>query len=89
MKNFLLKAKSHLLKFGLAYFWVLWGVVSILLLVRTINKEDAQRVREINIARQETAELRGKIQNHLIAEHFYDKPAKEVLPVLKDFGIGL
>jgi hypothetical protein len=37
----------------------------------------------------EIAELRSKINNHLIAEGFYEKPAKEVLPVMKGFGIGL
>lgn len=36
----------------------------------------------------EISELRRKIDNHLIAERFYDKPAKDVIPVLKDFGIS-
>ena len=89
MKNFLLKAKSHLLKFGLVYFWVIWGSFSTLLIFQSIAKDNARRDAEINMARQEIAEIRSKIQNHLIAERFYDKPAKEVLPVLKDFGIGL
>lgn len=38
---------------------------------------------------EEIVELRRKINNHLIAENFYEKPAKDVLPVMKEFGIGL
>ena len=37
----------------------------------------------------ELVELRRKINNHLMAESFYDKPAKDVIPVMKDFGIDL
>jgi hypothetical protein len=37
----------------------------------------------------ELVELRNKINNHLMAESFYDKPAKDVIPVMKDFGIDL
>jgi hypothetical protein len=37
----------------------------------------------------ELVELRNKINNHLMAESFYDKPAKVVIPVMKDFGIDL
>ena len=38
---------------------------------------------------EEIVELRRKINNHLIAENFYEKPAKDVLPVMKEFGIRL
>ena len=55
------------------------------LLVKVNNNQEAK----LQAARQETADLRDKINNHLIAEGFYNKPAKEVLPVMKEFGIGL
>jgi hypothetical protein len=54
-------------------------------LISVNNKEQAK----LKAARQETVELREKINNHLIAEGFYNRPAKEVLPIMKEFGIGL
>jgi hypothetical protein len=54
-------------------------------IVRSVEKNEAK----LQAAHQETADLREKINNHLIAEGFYNKPAKEVLPVMKEFGIGL
>jgi hypothetical protein len=54
-------------------------------LININHSEEAK----LKAARQETAELREKINNHLIAEGFYNKPAKDVLPVMKEFGIGL
>jgi hypothetical protein len=45
-----------------------------------------------NQLKQKDAEifaLRSKINNHLIAEGFYEKPAKYVLPIMKSFGIDL
>ena len=44
---------------------------------------------KLNQKNEEIVELRRKINNHLIAENFYEKPAKDVLPVMKEFGIGL
>jgi ribosomal protein S8 len=52
----------------------------------SINNEQEAKLKA---ARQETVELREKINNHLIAEGFYNKPAKEVLPIMKEFGIQL
>lgn len=43
---------------------------------------------ELAQAKQETASLRSQITNHLLAENFFDKPAKEVMPVVKRFGIN-
>jgi len=38
---------------------------------------------------QEISSLRRKINNYFIADGLYDRPAREVLPLIKDFGIGL
>jgi hypothetical protein len=35
----------------------------------------------------EIADLRKKVDNHLIANKFYLRPASEVVPVLQEFGI--
>jgi hypothetical protein len=89
MKNFLTTIWNHVKKHGWAYFWVVWFGFSTYNLsgaiVRSIEKNEAK----LQAAHQETADLREKINNHLIAEGFYNKPAKEVLPVMKEFGIGL
>ena len=89
MKNFLKTIWNHVKKHGWAYFWAVWFGFSTYNLsgaiVRSVEKNEAK----LQAAHQETADLREKINNHLIAEGFYNKPAKEVLPVMKEFGIGL
>lgn len=89
MKNFLTKIWNHLKKHGWAYFWGVWVSFSGYNLSIAINHSIAKNEATLKAARQETADLREKINNHLIAEGFYNKPAKEVLPVMKEFGIGL
>ena len=89
MKNFLTTIWNHVKKHGWAYFWGVWVSFSGYNLTNAISHSIAKNEAKIQAAQQETESLRAKIQNHLIAEKFYDKPAKEVLPVLKDFGIGL
>ena len=89
MKNILLKVWNHVKQNYSAIFWPLWVGFAVYnignLLVKVNNNQEAK----LQAARQETADLRDKINNHLIAEGFYNKPAKEVLPVMKEFGIGL
>jgi len=89
MKNILLKVWNHVKQNYSAIFWSLWAGFAVYnignLLVKVNNNQEAK----LQAARQETADLRDKINNHLIAEGFYNKPAKEVLPVMKEFGIGL
>ena len=89
MKNILLKVWNHVKQNSSAIFWSLWVGFAVYnignLLVKVNNNQEAK----LQAARQETADLRDKINNHLIAEGFYNKPAKEVLPVMKEFGIGL
>ena len=89
MKNILLKVWNHVKQNTGALLWSLWFGFCFWnlgnLLVKISNNQEAK----LKAARQETADLREKINNHLIAEGFYNKPAKEVLPVMKDFGIGL
>lgn len=53
-----------------------------------ITNMKAEHNRSLQKKDLEISELRRKIDNHLIAERFYDKPAKDVIPVLKDFGIS-
>jgi hypothetical protein len=89
MKNILLKVWNHVKQNYSAIFWSLWVGFAVYnignLLVKVNNNQEAK----LQAARQETADFRDKINNHLIAEGFYNKPAKEVLPVMKEFGIGL
>lgn len=89
MKNILLKVWNHVKQNYSAIFWSLWVGFAVYnignLLVKVNNNQEAK----LQAAHQETADLREKINNHLIAEGFYNKPAKEVLPVMKEFGIGL
>ena len=89
MKNILLKVWNHVKQNAGSIFWAVWVGFAVYnignLLVKVNNNQEAK----LKAARQETADLREKINNHLIAEGFYNKPAKEVLPVMKDFGIGL
>jgi hypothetical protein len=89
MKNILLKVWNHVKQNYSAIFWSLWVGFAVYnignLLVKVNNNQEAK----LQAARQETADLRDKINNHLIAEGFYNKPAKEVLPTMKEFGIGL
>ena len=89
MKNILLKVWNHVKQNSSAIFWSLWAGFCVWnfgnLLININHSEEAK----LKAARQENAELREKINNHLIAEGFYNKPAKDVLPVMKEFGIGL
>ena len=89
MKNILLKVWNHVKQNAGSIFWAVWAGFCVWnfgnLLLKINQKEEAQ----IKAAQQETIELREKINNHLIAEGFYNKPAKEVLPVMKEFGIEL
>ena len=72
------------LMFGAAFAgFILYNLSNVLI---SINNEQEAKLKA---ARQETVELREKINNHLIAEGFYNKPAKEVLPIMKEFGIQL
>jgi len=54
-----------------------------------VSLQNRMHESKLNQKNEELIELRRKINNHLIAENFYDKPAKEVLPVMKSFGIDL
>ncbi len=54
-----------------------------------VSLQNRMHESKLNQKNEELVELRRKINNHLIAENFYDKPAKEVLPVMKSFGIDL
>ena len=67
----------------------MWFGVSTYNITNIVIKANDRQEAQLKAARQETAELREKINNHLIAEGFYNKPAKDVLPVMKEFGIGL
>lgn len=89
MKDNLIKVWNHVKKHGWAYFWVMWLGVSTYNITNIVIKVNDRQEAQLKAARQETAELREKINNHLIAEGFYNKPAKDVLPVMKEFGIGL
>ncbi len=89
MKDNLIKVWNHVKKHGWAYFWVMWFGVSTYNITNIVIKVNDRQEVQLKAARQETAELREKINNHLIAEGFYNKPAKDVLPVMKEFGIGL
>lgn len=89
MKNFLTKIWNHVKKHGWAYFWVVWFSFSTYNLSMAVSRSIEKNEARLQAAHKETADLREKINNHLIAEGFYNKPAKEVLPVMKEFGIGL
>ncbi len=89
MKNFLTTTWNHVKKFGWPYFLAVWFGFSAYNLSKAILHSIEKNEARIQAAHQETADLREKINNHLVAEGFYNKPAKEVLPVMKEFGIGL
>lgn len=89
MKNILLTVWNHVKKNAGSLFWALWAGFALWNLGNLFIKINHNEEAKLKAARQETADLREKINNHLIAEGFYNKPAKEVLPVMKDFGIGL
>ena len=57
------------------------------LFIYALSQSQAEHKNNLKKKDVEIAELRNKINNHLIAEGFYNKPAKDVLPVIKDFGI--
>ena len=52
-----------------------------------ISSKSEQLSKSLKAKEAELANLRLKIDNHLIANKFYSKPASEVVPVLKDFGL--
>jgi hypothetical protein len=89
MKNFLKTIWNHVKKHGWAYFWAVWFGFSTYNITKAVSRSIEKNEARLQAAHQETADLREKINNHLIAEGFYNKPAKEVLPVMKEFGIGL
>ena len=89
MKNFLKTIWNHVKKHGWAYFWAVWFGFSTYNITKAVSRSIEKNEAKLQAAHQETADLREKINNHLIAEGFYNKPAKEVLPVMKEFGIGL
>jgi hypothetical protein len=89
MKNIALAVWNHLKKNSSMYFWSFWAGLSFWNITTLCVKISERQSAELRAARQETVELRDKINNHLIAEGFYNKPAKEVLPVMKEFGIEL
>ena len=89
MKNILLKVWNHVKQNYSAIFWSLWVGFAVYNIGNLLVKVNNNQESKLQAARQETADLRDKINNHLIAEGFYNKPAKEVLPVMKEFGIGL
>lgn len=89
MKNIALAVWNHLKKNSSMYLWSLWIGFGVWNLTSLCVKIGERQSAELRAARQETAELRDKINNHLVAEGFYNKPAKEVLPVMKEFGIEL
>ncbi len=89
MKNIALAVWNHLKKNSSLYFWSLWIGFGVWNLTSLCVKISDRQSAELRAARQETVELRDKINNHLIAEGFYNKPAKEVLPVMKELGIEL
>ena len=80
---------SSALKFIANNLFYLWCAGVFFFLIYVISASSTEYKTTIKKKDQEIAELRNKINNHLIAEGFYDKSAKEVLPVMKDFGIGL
>jgi hypothetical protein len=89
MKNILLKVWNHVKQNASSIFWAVWVGFAVYNIAHILIKANDNQEAKLKAARQETADLREKINNHLIAEGFYNKPAKEVLPVMKDFGIGL
>jgi hypothetical protein len=80
---------SLVLKFIANNLFFLWCFGVFVLLIYSISASNAQHKTTIKMKDQEIADLRSKINNHLVAEGFFNKPAKDVLPVMKDFGIGL
>jgi hypothetical protein len=77
------------LKFLGANLLYIWLFFVFGLFIYAISKSQEEHKNILKKKDVEIAELRNKINNHLIAEGFYNKPAKDVLPVMKDFGIGL
>ena len=66
------------------YIWLFLVFCSFIFSITKSQEENHNNLKKKDV---EIAELRNKINNHLIAEGFYNKPAKDVLPVIKDFGI--
>jgi hypothetical protein len=80
---------APVLKFLGANLLYIWLFFVFGLFIYAIGKSQEEHKNILKKKDIEIAELRNKINNHLIAEGFYNKPAKDVLPVMKDFGIGL
>jgi hypothetical protein len=75
------------LKFLGANLLYIWLFIVFGLFIYSISQSQEEHKNILKKKDVEIAELRNKINNHLIAEGFYNKPAKDVLPVIKDFGI--
>jgi uncharacterized membrane protein YqhA len=83
-----MKAKLiPVLKFLGANLLYIWLFFVFGLFIYAIGQSQAEHQNAVKKKDVEIVELRNKINNHLIAEGFYNKPAKDVLPVIKDFGI--
>lgn len=67
----------------------LWFAFMFGFIIFSASKVQEEHKIELKKKDNEIVELRSKINNHLIAEGFYSKPAKDVLPVMKEFGIEL
>lgn len=87
MKNIALSVFNHVRKNFWLYFWCLWWGFSTYTIVRMGVKTNTAHANELAESKAETERLRGKINNYLMATGFYEKPAKQVLPVMRDFGI--
>jgi hypothetical protein len=75
---------------NILYVILVFGIVTTGFIFSNIsNKAIAKKNLELRAAQVELVVLRQKINNHLIAEKFYEKPARVVIPVMKDFGIDL
>ena len=75
------------LKFLGANLLYIWLFIVFGLFIYSISQSQEEHKNILKKKDVEIAELRNKINNHLIAEGFYNKPAKDVLLVIKDFGI--
>lgn len=76
-------------KFILSHGYFVFVFLISLVLGNLVSLQSRMYENKLKQKNEEIVELRSKINNHLIAENFYEKPAKDVLPVMKEFGIGL